>query len=379
MNRNIDLSDAQRRIMREFYSHSPEKVIFNKRTRNQIWTDYIKTGSIPDYELHKSCPAVLSELRKSISSGNLVQSAVFSECVYAQTLANMISLPMFTQLESEPRGIDDQTLSVLSKLRMKPRYVYGSEDRQRQLVQAGGFGSVDSVLISQDSQVAFLIEFKEPAAKTSEPDLPKYGEDGGLKITPEFVHKNPQFKIMLDEQMTKGLNFFEKAGSNINDFSQESIEFAVSENYMSEKFADVIVTEDRNGFLTMLPANQVSIWARTRGEIRPAGRNKYAPWTPNALRRILAEAGAQINGDWVTIPSGTVKAVAPRGGTGVNRYKLHPLFFVYSRDVELRNDILKFEMRSVKQLNPTISAHMFFDVLDVNDVKEFYSKVMVNG
>lgn len=379
MGRHTFLTDSQRRIMREFYSLPPEKVIFDKKTRHKIWTDFINHGAVPNYELHKSCPAVLSELNKSISSGNLVQSAVFSECVYAQTLANMISLPNFTQHETDSFGLDDQILSLLLELRMKPRYIYGSDDRQRHLIQAGGFGAVDSVLISRDSQVAFTIEFKEPAAKTSEPDLPKYGEDGELKITPEFVHKNPQFKVMLDEQMTRGLNFFEKAGSNINDFSPESIEFAVSENYMAEKYADVIVTEDRNGFLTMLPANQVSIWARTRGEIRPAGRNKYAPWTPNALRKILTEAGARMVGDWVTIPGSAVKAVAPRGGTGINRYKLHPLFFVYARDAELQNGNLKFEMRSVKQLNPTISAHMFFDELEINEVREYYSQVIANG
>ena len=48
----------------------------------------------------------------------------------------------------------------------------------------------------------FSIEFKEPGAKTREPNLPKYNEDGALIITETFTQKNPQFLDMLNEQKT---------------------------------------------------------------------------------------------------------------------------------------------------------------------------------
>ena len=98
-------------------------------------------------------------------------------------------------------------------------------DGRRMLIQAGGCGGVDSALITVFDLKIFTIEFKEPGAKTSEPDLPKYGEDGILKITEEFLAQYPQFSAMLYEQA--GLNFFEVMGSNVNDFSPESINQAI--------------------------------------------------------------------------------------------------------------------------------------------------------
>ena len=75
-------------------------------------------------------------------------------------------------------------------------------------------------------------------------------------------------------------------GNNEHNFSKESVNIAVSNNY-TKKYADVICTEDKESFLVMLPANQVQLWANIEGEIRPAGRNHYNVWTPNALKKFL--------------------------------------------------------------------------------------------
>ena len=73
------------------------------------------------------------------------------------------------------------------------------------LIQAGGCGGIDSALITVMDLNVYTIEFKEPGAKTSEPDLPKYGEDGKIVITDDFISRYPQFEAMLREQ--KDLNF----------------------------------------------------------------------------------------------------------------------------------------------------------------------------
>ncbi len=129
------------------------------------------------------------------------------------------------------------------------------------LIQAGGYGGIDSALITVIDLVIYTIEFKEPGAKTSEPDLPKYGEDGMLRITKDFLGRYPQFEAMLNEH--RDLNFFENIGHNIRDFSEESIKIAVSNNYVN-KYANVICTEDTEGFLVMMPANQVQLWSRLK-------------------------------------------------------------------------------------------------------------------
>ena len=201
------------------------------------------------------CPALYDQIKKSYSTGNNIQSAVFSECVYAQTIANMFNLKLFVDSNNCESFIPNSIIKLLQSYNLHPRYAYSSEDKKRMLIQAGGHNGVDSALITVMDLNIFTIEFKEPAAKASEPDLPKYSEDGNLVINDIFLKKYPQFKEMLKEKYNK-INFFEIMGSNINDFSKESIDIAVSNNY-NKKYADVICVEDKSGYLIMLPANQV--------------------------------------------------------------------------------------------------------------------------
>lgn len=207
-------------------------------------------------------------------------------------------------------------------------------------------------------------------AKTSEPDLPKYGEDGLLVMNDKWLEKNGQFKEMLKEQ--KGLNFFKSMGHNINNFSKESIMYAVSNNYIN-KLLNVICTEDSNGYLVMMPANQVQLWANIEGEIRPSGRNHYNVWTPNALHKFLNNMGAVFNGKMVTIRKDKLEVRKERGGNGkISGYKITPLFFVYLKNCTEIADKIRFNIDDVQQLNPTVAGKVFFKTLQHSEVKEYY-------
>ena len=121
-----------------------------------------------------------------------------------------------------------------------------------------------------------------------------------IKIDDQFLSQYPQFRLMLKEH--KKLNFFDLMGHNEHCFSEESIMFAISNNYNQiKKYADVLCTEDKDGYLTMLPINQISQWAEIEGEIRSAGRNDYKVWTANALKKFLNDKNAIINGNTVVI------------------------------------------------------------------------------
>lgn len=369
----IELTREQREIMAEFYSVKPTNVIFNKAERNELWKKATARSNELNFEMLKSrCPALEHQIRRSYESGNNIQSAVFSECVYAQTFANMMGLTRFVNCYETNGFIPASVDRLLSSYHLVPRYVYSTEDKRRMLIQAGGCDGIDSALITVIDLVIYTIEFKEPGAKTSEPDLPKYGEDGVLVVTDKWLSVNPQFKAMLEEQ--KGLNFFKVMGSNINNFSKESIDIAVSSNYTGKKkFADVIVTEDIKGVLVMLPTNQASLWADIEGEIRPAGRNHYKVWTPMALRRFLFEKGASINGNTVTVDKVNLDERRERGGNRrLSGYKVTPLFFVYVEDCIERNGVLTFDITKMQQLNPTIAGKMFFRKLMHREVKAFY-------
>ena len=370
----VPLTKQQYQIMREFYAVTSTKVIYNKKERNDLWNKAVKRSNDIDFEkLKDNCPALEHQIRKSYQLGNNIQSAVFSECVYAQTFANMMNLSQFIISNENPNYIPDNVSLLLKSYHLVPRYVYSTENKRRMLIQAGGCDGIDSALITVIDLEIYTIEFKEPGAKTSEPDLPKYKEDGILVVTQEWLFKNNQFKAMLEEQ--KNLNFFEVMGSNVNNFSKEAIDIAVSSNYTGKKkFADVICTEDISGYLVMLPTNQISHWADIEGEIRPAGRNHYKVFTPIALRKFLLQKGANINGDIVIIDKDKLDIRKERGGNNqISGYKVTPLFFVYSKDCKECDEKISFNINKMRQLNPTIAAKMFFKNLIHKDVKKYYS------
>lgn len=392
-NEKIPLTKLQKEIMQEFYSIIPTKVIYNKAERKKLWDLATKRSvNLNLQELKAKCPALEHQIEKSYEQGNNIQSAVFSECVYAQTFANMLKLDKFVNCFENPNFIPQPVANLINSYNLVPRYAYSTADKRRMLIQAGGCGGIDSALITVIDLVIYTIEFKEPGAKTSEPDLPKYDEDGKLKITKKFLDSYPQFEAMLNEQ--RDLNFFENMGHNINDFSEESIRIAVSNNY-TKKYADVICTEDINGYFVMLPVNQVQLWAELEGEIRPSGRNHYKVWTPVALSRFLlqydpdiiaatvriekSKLGSQMtfdNSTSIRIQKDKLDVRKERGGDGkISGYKLTPLFFVYAKDCEDDGKYITFNLMKVQQLNPTIAGKMFFTSLKFEEVKSYYQRL----
>jgi hypothetical protein len=373
MNGRQALSADQSDLLTRFYSVKISKVPLRKSARDSIWESFKTSKQIEhEIDLLNICPALVSELHKSIDTGNNVQSAVFSECVYAQTLASHFQLSKFRDQSANPIDFQHHEILAFKKMGIAPRYTYSNNGSSIVLVQAGGSSGVDSALIHRQDSKIFTIEFKEPGAKTTEADLPKYGEDGFLRPTKAFLAKHPQFTSMIEEQFAKKLNFFASQGSNINDFSTQSLKLAVNDNYQGVKFAEAICTEDQFGQLAMIPSDQIDRWARLEGEIRPAGRNPYKIWTPIQLTNKLKELGGETLDGTVRIPLDALTTAKPRGGTGTSRYKIGSLFFLRAPDVEVNGGIAMFRIDDVWQLNPTITAKMFFEKLSAEEVKTFY-------
>ena len=380
MSTSIPLTKAQADLLEEFYAIPLRRVLLTKPERDGLWKSFKVDRRIPaSLDLAHRCPALLAELNKSIDSGNNVQSAVFSECVYAQALADQFKLGEFFIHNKGSQGFAPEVREILESNALVPRYVYSNETGSRLLIQAGGHGGVDGALISVVDKAGFMIEFKEPGAKTSEADLPAYEENGNMLSTGEFEKKYPQFVPMIREQLDRGLNFWERAGSNINEFSLDSLVVAVTGNYSGMKFAHVICTEDSVGNLTMIPATEVPQWAELEGEIRPAGRNHYRVWTRNRLHQFIEDIGGEVEDGVVNVPTSGLSTATPRGGTGVNRYKIGPLFFVYAHNVTLHGTVASFSLNDVQQLRPTIAAKMFFKNLDASAVRDHYWEEFKHG
>lgn len=372
------LSKAQKSVLASFYNNPKLKIAVKKNERAVIWKNFKKNRNLNEYAyLEKQIPAFFSELNKAVSTEKNLQPAVFSECVYAQALAQQFSLTNFTNMiESKEVNFHNETMKTIKSTGLSVRYCYWNSDQSNFLFQAGGAGSVDCALISQIEKNLTMIEFKEPYARTSEPDLPKYGEDGYLVSSPEFDRDYPQFKFMLQEHINNKFNIFDHLGSNEGSFSAESIEYAVLTNYSGSKFADIIVTEDQSGYLVMLPTEHIARWATLEGEIRPSGRNPYRVWTPKKLIKTLKEIDAVIEDNIVQVPASNLRSTKERGGNRISRHKISPLFFVRPSEIDFHGDKATFNLNSVEQLNPSITAKMKFKGLKVDDVSKFYLELL---
>jgi hypothetical protein len=370
---STDLNDAQIEIMHEFYSQPLTTVTFLKKQRRKIEQSFKKARTIEkSLELDAKCPAFRAELDKVLSSGKNIQGAVFSECVYAHALAQKFGLDLFVNPLEKPFEIDDYLAEVIDLNGLSVRYIYTNFARTMVLIQAGGNNGVDCALVDLVKHRYFTIELKEPYAKTPEPDLPKYSENGDLIVTQEFLDQYPQFESMLDDTFAKELNFFLHAGKNFNKFTEVCVENAANESYMGNKSAHVVCTEDKNGKLVMLPAHQISHWASLVGEIRPAGRNRYSVWTPIWFTDFVNELSGEVKDGRVSIPISKVKRIKQRGGTKASGYKIGSLFYVKADACSEGPDTLGFAFNEVKQLNPTIAVKINFKALKGEEVKPYY-------
>jgi hypothetical protein len=372
--KRIMLSKQQKEIMQFFYVVVPTKKKKKKKEYDKLWKASAKGETLSIQQetwLNDVCPAIVCEIQKSTTDAHLIQSAVFSECVYAQTLANIFRLPVFTDYE-KCKVLDENVLTLLRSYYLVPRYIYANEANSEFLIQAGGCGGIDSALLHLTDKAIYSIEFKEPHARATTADLPKYGEDGKMVMSPEFVKNYPYYEDMLNEQ--NELNFFDTMGHNTYNFSPEAIRKAIISNYnTTKKYADVIVTADKRNYLVMLPANQVDLFARLEGEIR-AARNCHKVWTPKKLVCFIEQLGGSIDGNQVSINADKITTGKPRGGTGVSRYKINPIFFVRASDAVNNNGIMSFDLDKVQQLIPCITAKMFFDDLEYEHVLTHYKE-----
>lgn len=119
----IPLTKPQKEIMKDFFNVEPTKVIFTKTERTTLWDMARTRKEIPhSYNLETTCPALANEINQSYISGNNIQSAVFSECVYAQTLAKMFNLEVFHNCRDSFSHIPQSVLNLLTSYSLLSMY-----------------------------------------------------------------------------------------------------------------------------------------------------------------------------------------------------------------------------------------------------------------
>ena len=93
---NESLSAIQIDILKKFYSRHPKKILLKKSERAKIWQNFVDNR---DYDtslnLETLVPSLKQEIDDAKNSGKNIQPAIFSECVYAQSIAEVFELDNF--------------------------------------------------------------------------------------------------------------------------------------------------------------------------------------------------------------------------------------------------------------------------------------------
>lgn len=373
-----NLTQPQKEILQEFYSGEPRKVKISKKEREEIWKDFKSNRNIKKYiELKEKVPAIYAEMEKSLESGRKIQPGVFSECVYSQAIAEKLNLVNFENHINLKLNSSKYPVEIQDKLNhLKVRYSYTRINDGLALLQAGGAKEVDCALISVKNGNVSMIELKEPYARTSAPDLPRYSEDGLLISSEKFEKKYPQFRSMVEELLSQNFSIFEHVGNNYSNFKPENIFTAVSENYSGEKFADFISTEDVDGNLVLIPSSDITKWSKLEGELRPTGRNSYKVWTPNKLEKTLNEKNAEIVSDKVTLKMQDLEERIERGGERVSGWKISPMFWVRVEDVTVNEKYVSFSLKSVRQNIADITAKINLKSISYSEIEKYYLDII---
>jgi hypothetical protein len=69
-----------------------------------------------------------------------------------------------------------------------------------------------------------------------------------------------------------------------------------------------------------------------------------------------------------------LKTSKARGNSNISRYKIDPFFFIRKKEVTIEGSYAQFSVEAIRQLNPSITAKMKFEDLDIDKIQKFYSE-----
>lgn len=308
----------------------------------------------------KKSNSVKTEVKRQFYSKKLLQSGTLCECVLAQTIADMYGLDCFADIFHS--YIRDLPANIIYKLRddnnkILCRYIYYSkENRNTFLIQYGNPTRYDADLYIDNQKIK--LEFKDKIARAGEKET-EYDEQGKLIYTEKFAAENPDY-IPLIEKFNQETSMIDLNGNykNLTEKSKRDM----LKSYFGNLGFEVLISIDHKDCLLAVTKDcidgdeETEIISLEGSEIRHSGKNPYTVFTPHLLEQSIEKIGGTITGEFVSIPANNMgKRI--RNGKITGR-KISKLFFVFERDVEPVQENYVFSINNVKQLKPTICAHM---------------------
>ena len=328
----------------------------------------------------KKVKSVKCELERQFYLKKRLQSGTLCECVMAETIAKMYNLDCFADIFHT--YIRDLPANIIYKLRddnnrILCRYIYyNKNDKDNFLIQYGNPTRYDADLYLSDKIVK--IEFKDRIARAGEKET-EYDEYGKLIYTADFALENPDY-IPLIEAFNEKYNLVDIEGNyKIKD---DDFKKAILKSYFKNLGFEILVSIDENNQLIAITEDCIDMPSGREfislagSEIRRAGKNKYKVFTPELLKRSINKIDGKITNDIVSIPIDNMTDRINKGK--ITGKKISHLFYVPIGRFNIDNGNCIFLIKDVKQLKPTLSAHMQITA-DINTLIDYYADILKNN
>jgi hypothetical protein len=309
---------------------------------------------------------ILYEFEKQFNKRMALQGGIISECVFAQTIAELFD---FNDVFDCDKGLSP---IQINKSIQNVRYIYFNKQNQSSyLCQLGSPNEPDLIYVKDDCLCK--IDIKENPSKLGELDITgKYGEDGKLIIGSKFIYEHNYGVKMIKEfnDYNKGENnVFKWLGKNFKDFSLETLLVAAFD-HNDVKNVSFLLSYDLNNKILPIPLKMIDkIVDFSMSELRVSGRNHSKVYTMNNLKSLINVLGGKIEKQIVKLHRSKILTTLARGKSSVSRIKLNNIYFVKVENVSEEGENIFFDLNSVRQLIPTISPHLNIG-LDYNQVRE---------
>lgn len=246
----------------------------------------------------------------------------------------------------------------------RPRY-FAQVGNGTTVVQLGGPKAADCAIVRDGTIVT--VEIKDKWAKAGEFDLLET-EDGKLLA-------DAKARRLIEEQMPSIMQVV--ADFNAHDTTlahvghnvklSEATQRHIFHDYLRRGDIDLVLTFSDDNVPVIMDAHASSIdecFRMDNGEIRTAGRNSKHVYTPERLASVLRSSASFVdagNGMFSIRYDDAEhegRLIRKRGGMEVTRIRISNVFFVRLRDVTVSDGIMSFCTSDVRQLKPTVSAHI---------------------
>lgn len=311
-------------------------------------------------KLSKSAEA---EFKKQFSKKMALQPAILNECYVIQSLANILGLHDFKDIDEKQENIPSWLFEILIRKgegeleSSLPRYMYFDEKQKFVLLQYGDSSSIDAIFVKESSKVR--LEIKEAKSKLGEYDL-NYDESGIL-IPTEQIAKNHKTFLHFIQIFNEKTTVFKSIGKNFkigNHLSEEFLNEIVSTVFNTKKI-DLYILQNNNKIYSIPSEKLIKNVDTNASEIRTCGRNAYNVFTPKNLLETIKKIGGVVENNDVTIPYIMSNETKGRGKNTITRYKINNLYFVKKGNFSVENNTVKFSLDKIKQNKASIAIHLY--------------------